>query len=1312
MNRFIAKNRFILVLFSIVICLSCAYGLTSKLDPEVNALGEKVSASDYSWATIADAAARYLNDTGAPDGNGGADVQTPSYQNGFAGNFLGYVSPVNGTKYSIGSIETNTTIYSYTSLKKLNSFMHANQLAWKQSAQIYSGFGYALTSSGIDEPVIIGQMADDKRNIIGPIVLIIFLLCMALPQFFQMILTFLSVANPFRLFIGPDSVLNSIVPSIGTGAGFDNQSSAIAATMSSALQTLTTEITKLYNALYSLSFFAIIPIMIALSLFSWLILRGKASSIFRKLATRIVFIGLGVPLLLACYTAAIDSVKDFTIDTATGTPITIISSTFCDYGTWVLGKSSSGYDYMRLPDTVTLKVDESKDSYIYDSTSTSDRRLVQALNEQTYNFGGTAMSDSMNATSIANDDAILVNSVAGMASADKTSAIINMLQSYTKGEYITASNLATKFNAAIAESAYADQKLKFNTLSTNWQKFDPQKIEADAYKNAIDASIPIPEADAKAFAQTRLVGVSDVSSYVNSFQAISSPNFTMSGDTAVFVGTNVAPMSRLAAYNLLSSTFSDTAIAAYSTTAASTNQVQLAHYSVSIAGQGYMELAYVFDACAIMACLMVLGYGYGFALLFACFKGLIQIFPKVLTGMLGSIKGIAGSCALVAALIIEILGTCIMYALSSMLIGGIYQLIEGPLATLLTTVVNLPQQAAALITVVASAVIIIKLTMLLLKYRTAIVKSVSEAATGFINKFMETNVVAPNLESGISAGGLASAGLGLAMVAGSTPVGNKLADRASSLTDKVMNSDADKVATAAMGGKSSTGQYGEKYASPDDAKSASSSEHSSASALTGASSGGVYSSGNNSIADTSEGEPDETKTPDDLAAGYVDNNAEDFESEIGLASKSKAGDGSETSKDYAVTDDDADVTAEASGKSGKSLVDNSTEEITGTKTTDVTSSKTGEAEDDGKSAPTDSKNAADNTSSAQTGSQGTSKLVMKDSHGNEEEVSIVNAKTGAAYTQADKDAGENYDVIGSDGKSVYAGQGKLDGGMSANTLAMRDGEAVMMLGPGSDGTKDGLNPYGGGSAYTLSPAQAPVAPAQDASVSQAAPTTSAPAQGQAQAVPPAAVAAGAFAAAASTVQNVNQTNVSQTTMNSASNMTENVSQSTNSQVTNQQTGSDSPVIMTGGSGNMNAGSGVVTNTREVINNVSGNSGGAGSPVDVHVTASAANTAAPVMGMPVMGGGQPGSTYVNVNAPSQGGNTGSTVQSTSEREITNNVTERQTIEREVHGGGGYAQSAPSQNINITNQTSVNNVSEGSSDSGASLGTGSMRNNRRR
>ena len=80
---------------------------------------------------------------------------------------------------------------------------------------------------------------------------------------------------------------------------------------------------------------------------------------------------------------------------------------------------------------------------------------------------------------------------------------------------------------------------------------------------------------------------------------------------------------------------------------------------------------------------------------------------------------------------------------------------------------------------------------------------------------------------------------------------------------------------------------------------------------------------------------------------------------------------------------------------------------------------------------------------------------MTDSNGNSQDVQIVNAKTGQTYTQADKDAGANYDVIDSNGKSVYP---NVQGGMNANTLAMQNGEPTVMVGPGSNGT----SAYGGG----------------------------------------------------------------------------------------------------------------------------------------------------------------------------------------------------------------------------------------------------------
>lgn len=1263
MNRFIQKNKFILILLTIVICLSCAYGLTAKLDPTVNAVATaKRSATDYSWATMSSAAAQYFGWTTSPDGDHGTGVHVPDSKTGFAGAFLGYLS--GGEKeshYVIAAIESDTVKYSYSTLNSLDQYMSdsENSLAWRDSAKIYAGFGYALTSCGIDEPVIVGQATDNKRNIIGPVVLIVFLLCMALPEFFKMVLTFLSVANPFKLFIGSGSVLESIVPTIAAGNGFDAQDTAMQTAMSNALNTLSDAVTGLYNQLYSLSFFAVIPIMIALALFSWLVLRKQFGSVFKNLGIRIVFIGFGVPLLLACYTAAIDSVHDFMIDTSLGTPISVVTSTFCDYGNWALGASNDVQSYLRLPQGVKLTVNQNSQTYTYDaSRSTSDRRIVQLINGVAdHDLRSSALlssSPGLDAKDIANDDKALVRSTRGSSSSTRVTAVINMLQRYTKGEYITAANFASKMNKSFSTNYEYYSKL-FNQ-SNSWEDFVPNHAPDNKFSIADgERDVNISADDAKSFAENRLTTGDPFGNATLDVFRCGTPysDFTVNTGDGIYIGSTMADtgggsrnwgnftLSKMAAYNLLSSTFSDTVITVYSSADASTNQVQLAHYAVSVAGQGYMELAYVFDACAIMCCLMVLGYGYGFALLFACFKGLIQIFPKVLTGMIGSIRGIAGTVALVAALIIEILGTCIMYSLGSMFIGGVYDLIEIPLATLLSSIADLPPQASALVTVVASAVIIIYLTKMLLKYRTAVVKSVSETATSFINKFMETNVVAPNLESNMSAGSLASIGLGMAMVGASTPAGSKLADRASDLTDKVANADADKVASAAMSGASLTGAHGEKYASAADAEKAKNEAdmHEASSSLSASDTGGHYSNGNSSGA-LADGSESAVKTTDDVAADYVNDNGADFEKEIGYSSDSEGADNNSklADKNKAGDNTDSDAEDEFRGYTGKTQSNGSVEEWEGSKS---------------------SKNIADNSSESQTGS----KFVITDSDGHQQEVSIVNAKTGAAYTQADKDAGVNYDVVDSSGKSIY---GNLEGGMSANTIGMSGGQPTVMVAPGSGGT----NAYGGGGMYTVS--QAPV------------PAVEAP-------------AASGSAGTQNVTQNVNQTNVTNTTANTSNMSTENMTQNMNTQQVSNVSG-----------GNTGSSQGQTT----IVHDNAGSS-----PVNVNVAGAGASGPAQVhVDLPGSGGSNAGglapvsstvtehvtNTVTNQTMESviysQGGQTGGSQSFPSGNQqnntyVTSNTTVNQDVSNNVHN-----------NVNNQSNTTVNSSDNSS---GVSLGSGSIR-----
>lgn len=1072
MEKFIQKNKFILTLLSLVICLSLAYGLTVKLDPEANAAVSKVSATNYSWSSIAQGAAQYLGTTASSSGNQGEGIATPDASTGFAGAMLGYMDPNDSdTNFSIAGINSGDTVsYSYNTLKKLNKFLKesSNSDAWSDSAMTYATFGYALTASGVDESYVVGQMSDDHRSLIGPVVLIVFLLCIAVPEFFKLVLTFLSVANPFRLFLGSDSILNSITPGISADANFDNKSSAITSTMSDALTTLQNTVTGLYNALYNLSFAAVIPIMIAIALFMWLVLRRPASSVFKNLIIRVVFIGLGVPLMLACYTAAIDSVKDFMINESTGTAVTVITSTFCDYGDFALGNFSTGLDYLRLPSGVTLKVNDENGTLSYDASSTSDRKLVQLINSTKGGFTvSTALSGDNTATGIAADDVKLVSSVSGTASEETVTAIINLLQSYTKGEYITAANLASKFNNVYV-GTHAIEKQKIWNLSTNYRYYDPDFATDVTYNSAPDDQSTMTEQDVKNFAAQRFFDSSSIvsSSTCNPFFSSGTVgqghSYDASSSSATHVGSNTVPFCRLAAYNFLSTQFSDTDLTVFSADATTSSQLQLAHYSVSIAGQGYMEVAYVFDAICIMACLMVLGYGYGFALLFACFKSLIQMFPKVLTGMIGSLKGIAGAVALTAALIIEIVGTCIVYALGSMFISIIYQVIEEPIATLLgSSALNLPGNAASLLTVAMSSVIMVTMTKKLLDYRKAIVVSVTEQATAFINKFVGTNVTAPNLESSMSAGDMASVGLGLAMVGASTPIGNKLADRTEGLTEKIADTAADKVASGSLAGSGRTGTYGEKYATADAADAAKkATSNDSHIATTSDSSGSLVMKSDN---ETSDYDDTPGMTDDEKAQAMVDSNTADFESSIGMTStdtdtdttsdladhtddlknttpqqrqKSKYADGSDMPESE--ESDDADS---QNGSKKSKLTDNSETEIVGTKTKDVTGTEkdtTSDTEDDDKNR----------------------KLTVTDSQGNSQEVSIVNARTGKAYTQADKDAGENYQVIGKDGKSIYGNA--VPDGMNSNTLYMENGQAKAMVMPGESGLGKEGNASGGG----------------------------------------------------------------------------------------------------------------------------------------------------------------------------------------------------------------------------------------------------------
>lgn len=189
-----------------------------------------------------------------------------------------------------------------------------------------------------------------------------------------------------------------------------------------------------------------------------------------------------------------------------------------------------------------------------------------------------------------------------------------------------------------------------------------------------------------------------------------------------------------------------------------------------------MHWIYLIDALVLLGCTILIGYGYAISLLLSNFKAMFRMVTNVLAGMLGSIQGIASACALTMALVIEILGTCVLYCLASRMIYAVYQLVELPLQVLLTanifgssSLVNILGDLTPVVFGVVSILLVVFMTQRMMEYRNTICQSVTEACTGMINKFLQANAKVPNLHDGMTASDMLGAAVGLGMAAQALP---------------------------------------------------------------------------------------------------------------------------------------------------------------------------------------------------------------------------------------------------------------------------------------------------------------------------------------------------------------------------------------------------------------------------------------------------------------------------------------------------------------------------------------------------------------
>lgn len=681
--------------------------------------------ADEGWDKIAENA----SEGGALLGYGDDDVSS----------FAGWlVSKATGASNTVG----------YDSLKvRDNGSNSANStyggvLAYAQYGSLLNALGLDATSTGLGLHL--------QNMLFGSIMALLYMLAGGIDTIFSAVIWVLETFNPFKLFFSAISASSTEMANGMTGGQG----------VPEWMKSLDTWFSGWYQALVNLSWTVLIPLFIATFVFSSLMWKkGSALSGLKKLVVRMLFLGVGLPLIGSMYTASLSVMKDATAGAGMGATRVVIS-TFVDFEGWAKGNR------LAVPGDATLKWDSNKQAPTGESVNKL-RQTTVAINELANKgaFKDVADINPSDLGSISTAAMEADTSADGGLPQHTYVAAMGMLLRYTNSQSYQASDFETAAKGRISQLASGGSE-KAKTCATTWFN-----VQADGSTKA-DGKSGCSETKAS---QNPVLKVADGSGLTADTTKGGVVTFTTkggeyAGDWVMSTnqsdgGFRKANLSALSMYNYLNTSFDKSSLTVYSSSKAVSSATREYHNSVNLVGSAGVNWLYWVNGAVTLLCFIVLGLGYAFGMLTGAIKNSLHIITAVPFATLGSIAGIAKVVIYTFTMITEIIGTMFIYRLAQEIILSIPSIFEGGLEHMFDNMGGFGTYLknsgnVTLFTSLVSTVLLLILTWKLMHFRGAFVKGLNEAVTKIVDKFLDTNVappagggkLMPALASGIGAG--------------------------------------------------------------------------------------------------------------------------------------------------------------------------------------------------------------------------------------------------------------------------------------------------------------------------------------------------------------------------------------------------------------------------------------------------------------------------------------------------------------------------------------------------------------------------------
>lgn len=727
-SRVRAVRGFTRVMSFVAAVLIAVFGLTMIGG---SAYADKDKAEKYDFYTLSSNVTAYFSDATKPgegDGLSADEGWTTIAQNASeGGNLLGYgdddVSSFSGWLVSKATGSSNTV--GYDSLKVRDNDSSSANSAYS-GVLAYAQYGSLLNALGLDSTST-GLGLHFQNMAFGSIMALLYLLAGGIDTIFSAVIWLLETLNPFKLFFSAISASSAAMANGMTGG----QGVPV------WMQSLDTWFSGWYQALVNLSWTVLIPLFLFVFIISSLMWKkGNALGGLKKLVIRVLFLGVGLPLIGSMYTASLGVMKDATAGAGMGATRVVIS-TFVDFENW------AKKDRLAVPDNATLQWDSSKQA----PTGASVNKLRQttvAINKLANSGAFSSVSDiDVSGLGSISTEAAKADTTSSGGLKDFTYvAAMEMLLRYTTAQSYQASDFDTAIKGRISQQASSGQE-QVKSCATTWFN-----VQADGSTKADGKGCSATKASDNPVLKVR------EGSGLQASGESGTITFTTSGDKYagdwVMLGENFngANLSALSMYNYLNTTFDKNSATTYSSSNAVSSATREYHNSVNLVGSAGVSWLYWVNGAVTLLCFIVLGLGYAFGMFTGAIKNSMHIITAVPFATLGSMAGIAKVVIYTFTMITEIIATMFIYRLVQEIILSIPSIFEGGLEHMFNSMggfgVYLKNSGnVTLFTSLVSTVLLILLTWKMMHFRGAFVKGLNEAVTKIVDKFLDTNVAPP-----------------------------------------------------------------------------------------------------------------------------------------------------------------------------------------------------------------------------------------------------------------------------------------------------------------------------------------------------------------------------------------------------------------------------------------------------------------------------------------------------------------------------------------------------------------------------------------